>query len=129
MHPMETLPLAGLYLLALGTLLGWPVALQHVAPSALTRVGIQHPRRLLQMHLDYVLMGILLVAVGVALPEAPSWVVVPLIAGAVVNPLLFLPLAFREDAGASPVYRVVSTASFLAMSVGAVGAAVHGTVG
>ena len=23
MHPMETLPLAGLYLLALGTLLGW----------------------------------------------------------------------------------------------------------
>ncbi|MDR6176506.1 hypothetical protein QE364_001218 [Nocardioides zeae] len=129
MHPMETLPLTGLYLLALGTLLGWPVALQHVAPTALTRVGVRHPRRLLQMHLDYVLMGILLVAVGLALPGAPGWVVAPLVAGAVVNPLLFLPLAFREDAGASLAYRVASTASFLAMSIGAVGAAVHATVG
>ena len=124
---MDTLPLAGLYLLALGTLLGWPVALQHIAPAVVERVGIRHPRRLLQMHLDFVIMGILLIAVGLAVPSAPSHVVVGLIVGASVNPLLFLPLAFRDEAGSWSAYRLVSVASFASMTYGAVGAAVVAT--
>lgn len=126
---MDDVARAGILLLALGTLLGWPVALQHVAPALVERVGVRHPRRLLQMHLDYVLMGLVLVAVGLAVPDLPGHAAVALVAGAIVNPLLFLPLAFREDAGSSVAYRIVSTASFAAMSWGAVGAAWCVTVG
>ncbi|HEY1133898.1 MAG TPA: hypothetical protein VGE77_04920 [Nocardioides sp.] len=124
---MDLFPLTGVYLLALGVLLGWPVALQHVAPAALERIGLRHPRRLLQMHLDFLLMGIVVIALGVALPALPGHVQVALVAGAIVNPLLFLPLGFREEWGGSVVYRVVSTLSFLAMTYGALGAAWHAT--
>ena len=38
--------------------------------------------------------------------------------GAIVNPLLFLPLAFKPDAEESPAYVAVAVVSFSALSVG-----------
>ncbi len=121
---MTTLVQVGLCWLAVGTLLGWPVAVLHLDPKALRRVGIAHPRRLLQMHIDVVLMSLILIAVGAVVPDLPVWVAASLVVGALVNPLLFLPLAFREAWSGTTAYRVGSLLSFAAMSVGTVGAAV-----
>ncbi|MCK9250268.1 MAG: hypothetical protein M0P31_14985 [Solirubrobacteraceae bacterium] len=123
---MDVLTQVGLCLLALGALLGWLVVLRTEYPDALRRVGVRSPRRLLQMHLDYVIMGVLLIAVGTALPDLATWNRAALIAGTIVNPLLFLPLAFRESWSKALPYRVVTVLSFLAVSAGTVGAAVAG---
>ncbi|MGE4425786.1 MAG: hypothetical protein AB7G37_04955 [Solirubrobacteraceae bacterium] len=123
---MDILAQVGLCLLAVGALLGWLVVLRTEYPDVLRRVGVRSPRRLLQMHLDYVIMGILLIAVGTALPDLAAWNRVALIAGTVVNPILFLPLAFREEWSKALPYRVLTVASFVAMSAGTVGAAVAG---
>ncbi|MGX6449181.1 hypothetical protein ACVU7I_14110 [Patulibacter sp. S7RM1-6] len=123
---MDVLVRAGLCLLAVGALLGWVVMLRVAFPDLLRRLGVRSPRRLLQLHIDDVLMGLILVAVGLALPDLPDWNRAALLVGAIVNPLLFLPLAFREEWSRAPTYRVVTVASFLAMSAGTVGAAVHG---
>lgn len=120
---MTLLSQVGFCLLAVGTLLGWAVVLRLERPELLTRLGVRSPRRLLQMHLDYVVMGVLLIAVGQALPDLAAWVRALLIAGTIVNPLLFLPLAFREEVAKALWYRTVTVASFAAMSVGTVAAA------
>ena len=49
-----------------------------------------------------------------------------LIAGTIVNPALFLPLAWKESIADTLGYRVVTVLSFSAMSVATVGAAVAG---
>lgn len=116
----------GLCLLALGALLGWLVALPDVNREALGRLGIKHHRRILQLHLDYIMMGVILIAVSTALPHLPTWVQLALAIGAVLNPLLFLPLAFDATLKDAVWYRIVTVASFIAMSVGTVGAAVVG---
>jgi hypothetical protein len=48
-----------------------------------------------------------------------------LVAGAWVNPTLFLPLAYSPDAQRRPFYRAVTLASFTAMSAGTVAAAIY----
>ena len=123
---MQFLTQFGLILLAAGALLGWPIALQHLSPEAIRWFGVRHPRRLLQMHIDYVLMGLILIAVSLAVPGLPAWNQVVLVIGTVVNPLLFLPLAFWADLEQTLVYRAISVASFLCVSAGTVGAAVEG---
>ncbi len=116
----------GLCLLALGAVSGWVVVLRTEHPAVLQRIGVRSPRRLLQAHIDYIMMGLILIAVGLALPDLATWNQVLLIAGTIVNPALFLPLAFREEWSKALPYRVVTVASFAAMSVATVGAAVAG---
>ncbi|MEH3052648.1 MAG: hypothetical protein PGN13_01375 [Patulibacter minatonensis] len=113
----------GLVLLAVGALLGWVVTLRVEYPQLIARLGVKSPRRLLQMHIDYVMMGVILIAVGLALPELADWHRSVLIFGTIVNPLLFLPLAFDESLSKSLPYRALTGASFLAMSTGTVAAA------
>lgn len=117
---------AGLILLAVGALSGWAVMLKVAFPAVLRRAGITSPRRILQAHIDFIVMGVILIAVGVALPDLATWNRVLLIAGAVVNPSLFLPLAWRESIADTVAYRAVTVLSFAAMSAGTVGAAVAG---
>ncbi|MGN0096103.1 MAG: hypothetical protein ACI38U_08570 [Corynebacterium sp.] len=69
---------------------------QHVKPDVLKKLGIRHPRRILQAHIDDI--------------------------GTVVNPALFFPLAFRAAAEKTLTYRVVSVASFTCVSVSLVAA-------
>jgi hypothetical protein len=117
---------AGLVELAVGALSGWVVMLKVAFPEVLRKAGITSPRRLLQAHIDLIVMGVILIAVGAVLPDLATWNRVVLIAGAVVNPLLFLPMAWRESASSTLAYRVVTVLSFTAMSAGTVGAAVAG---
>jgi hydroxylaminobenzene mutase len=123
---MSTLARLGLVELAVGALLGWAVAASVERPAWLRRAGITSPRRVLQCHLDFLLMGLILIAVSLVLPGlATPWQVL-LATGSVVNPSLFGVLAFSERAKDALPYRVVTLASFTAMSVGLVAAAVSG---
>ncbi|WP_028477312.1 hypothetical protein [Nocardia sp. CNY236] len=120
---MSTLVRIGLLELAFGALMGWPVAAGVAAPQLLQRLGVRSPRRLLQTHLDFVIMGVILIAVGLAVPDLPTWIAATIVVGTLLNPLLFLPLAFREQWADTVVYRSVSVGSFLATSVGLTAAA------
>jgi hypothetical protein len=124
--PMQTLVRSGLVELALGALFGWAIVARLERPELLTRLGIKSPRRLMQAHLDYVMMGLIAIAVGLALPDLAGWAKALLLVGTWVNPSLFLPLAFSDDVQRNLAYRVVTVTSFLAMSTALVAAAVTG---
>jgi hydroxylaminobenzene mutase len=104
--------------LALGATSGWPVSLLASTPGAARRLRIAEPRRLLQVHIDWIVMGVVLIAVGVAAPDLTGWVQVLLLIGAVGNPLLFLPLAFAGS-GLQQTwpFRAAAACSFAALSV------------
>lgn len=123
---MNVLVRSGLVELALGALFGWLIVIRLERPALLTRAGVKSPRRLMQAHLDYVMMGLIAIAVGLALPDLADWITVLLLAGTWVNPTLFLPLAFADDVDRNPVYRTVTVASFVAMSTALVAVAVTG---
>lgn len=116
---------AGAVELAFGALSGWVIALSVDNPDALRRRGVRAIPRLRQAHLDYIIMGVILIAVGLAAPGLPSLWQALLVAGAWINPTLFLPLAFNPETQHRPAYRALTLASFAAMSTGTVAAAVH----
>ena len=90
---MSLLGTIGLWSLALGALSGWLVAASIDRPQLLRGLGIKHPGRVRQTHLDWIMMGILLLAVDVAVDDIPDWITALIAFGTVVNPLLFVPLA------------------------------------
>ena len=111
--------------LALGALSGWVIALSVDRPDVLKRAGVRNPGRLRQAHLDLIIMGVILLAAGLAAPGLPPLWQALLVAGAWVNPLLFGPLAWRPEASSALPYRAVTLLSFTAMSAGTVALAVH----
>jgi len=120
---------AGLVELAFGALSGWLMVVLVDQPEVLTRAGVKAPGRIRQAHLDYIIMGILLIAVGVAVPELGTLWQVLVVTAAWLNPTLFLPLAFNPEFRQARAYRGLATLSFLAMSSGTVAAAVTGING
>jgi hypothetical protein len=118
------LVVAGVWSLALGGVSGWAVAAAFHPSQMLRRVGVEHPRRVLQLHLDWIIMGCVMVAVGLATPAAPGWAHALVLAGAIVNPLLFAPLMFSSGWYTNRGYVTVSLASFTALSAGLVACAV-----
>ena len=114
--------------LALGGLTGWAMVLMIEQPEWLKRHGVRAPGRIRQWHLDYILMGLILVAVGLAVPDLPGAIAVALAFGAYVNPTLFLPLAFRPEVQGRLWYRALTVVSFLAMSGSLAAAAVYALV-
>src|SRR5215213_7015696 len=83
----------GLVELALGGLLGWAMVLRQERPKLLRRIGVVAPQRIRQIHLDYVMMGLILIGVGLAVPNLHTAMAIALLSGTAVNPILFLPLA------------------------------------
>jgi hypothetical protein len=116
----------GLVELAIGGLLGWAMVVRDERPDWLRRIGVVAPQRIRQVHLDYVMMGLILIAVGLAVPDLPTAVAAALVFGTFVNPFLFVPLAFDPDAEKRLWYRVVAVVSFVAMSGSLVVAAIVG---
>ncbi|SHQ36391.1 Uncharacterised protein [Mycobacteroides abscessus subsp. bolletii] len=115
----------GLAELALGALLGWVVAANFLAPQLLRKAGVTNGRRFLQAHLDYIIMGILLIAVGLAVPDLPGWLAAVVAYGALLNPTLFLPMAFKQNVTSNTSFQVATFTSFVAMSGGLVLVAVQ----
>lgn len=116
----------GLIELALGGLLGWAMVVREERPEWLRRIGVKAPQRIRQVHLDYVMMGLILIGVGLAVPDLPTAVAVALVFGTLVNPFLFVPLAFDPDVDKRLWYRALATISFIAVSGGLVVAAIAG---
>ena len=116
----------GLVELAIGGLLGWAMVMRQESPELLRRIGIVAPQRIRQIHLDYVMMGLILIGVGLAVPDLPTAVAVALVFGTAVNPLLFLPLAFDPETEKRLWYRSLAVVSFLGVSGGLVAAAIVG---
>jgi hydroxylaminobenzene mutase len=116
----------GLIELALGGLLGWAMVVRDEKPEWLRRIGVVAPQRIRQVHLDYVMMGLILVAVGLAVPDLPDAIAVALVFGTLVNPLLFVPLAFDPETDKRAWYRILAVVSFIGVSGGLVAAAIVG---
>ena len=123
---MDLLVQIGLIELAIAALLGWAMLVRMEKPEWLKRIGVIQPHRVLQVHLDYVMMGLISIAVGLALPDIPDAAAYLLIFGTVMNPFLFVPLAFSMEVDQKLWYRTLSVISFLAMSVSLVWAAIAG---
>ena len=111
--------------LALGAVSGWLVMLAVDRPELLKRIGVVAPVRLRQAHIDLIMMGTILIALGLAAPDLPAPWSILLVAGATVNPLLFIPLAFNAKLQKALPYRAVTGLSFIAMTTGTVAAAVY----
>lgn len=125
---MPLLTSIGLVSLALAGLSGWLVLAVTQQPAWFLDRGLKAPRRFLALHLDWVMMGLILIAVDTAVPARPEWITALLAFGLVVNPLLFIPLAWGPEASRHPVYRAVTLASFTAASGGLTALAVHALV-
>jgi hydroxylaminobenzene mutase len=125
---MSLLGTLGLWSLALGALSGWLVAASIDRPELLKRAGVQHAGRIRQTHLDWIMMGLILLVVDVAVDDIPDWITALVAFGTVVNPLLFVPLAFDATASDKAPYRAVTLVSFAALSIGLTALAVHGTL-
>lgn len=116
----------GLIELALGGLLGWAMVIREERREWLKKIGVVAPQRIRQVHLDYVMMGLILIGVGLAVPDLPTAIAVALVFGTFVNPLLFVPLAFDPEVEKRPWYRVLAVISFIGVSGGLVAAAIIG---
>lgn len=121
---MKLLVVAGIAELTVAALSGRLMVLAVQAPSVWRRAGVTRPKRIRQAHLDLVLMGSIQVAVGAAVPDLPLWVTVLIALGAVVQPLLFLPLAMRPGLARARGFQTLVAAVFAATSVAWVALAV-----
>jgi hypothetical protein len=123
---MDWVVQVGLIELALGGLLGWAMVIREDKPEWLARIGVVAPHRIRQVHLDYVMMGLILIAVGLAVPDLPTAIAAALVFGTFVNPFLFVPLAFDPAIEKRGWYRTLATVSFIGVSGGLVAAAIVG---
>ena len=126
---MSALVAAGAVEIALGALLGFPYSLvvdrSDRGDAVLSRLGVRHPPRLRQLHLDLIIMGALLMVAGTALPGLPAPAAWAIGVGGWTNALLFWPLMVSEAVQRQTWFRAATAASFLAVAGGWVAAAVH----
>jgi hypothetical protein len=116
----------GLVELALGGLLGWAMVVRDEKPEWLRQLGVRAPQRIRQVHLDYVMMGLILIGVGLAVPDLQKGIAIALVFGTAVNPFLFVPLAFDPEADKRLWYRTLALVSFVCVSGGLIAAAIVG---
>ncbi len=116
---MPLLAKIGIFELTFAALSGWMMVATLEIPAAFRRLGFRHLGRIRQAHLDLLFMGTILTAVGIAVDPIPTWVAGLLVLGAMVQPMMFLPLAFNADlAKRSMVYRGVNISVFVGFSIG-----------
>jgi len=123
---LDLLLQVGLIELAIGALLGWGMVIRSEKPEWLKRIGLTRPHRILQVHLDFLMMGLILIAVGLVVSDPPALLQAMLIFGTLMNPSLFIPLAFNPAVEKQLWYRGLAIVSFIAVSGGLVWAAVLG---
>jgi hypothetical protein len=115
----------GICELAVGVLSGWAMVAMVERPEALKRAGVRQLGRIRQTHLDLLMQGTILVAIGAAISSAPTWIGILLVIGAYLAPLTLGVLAFRPELQkGSIVYRGLNTAVLAGFTVGWVALAV-----
>jgi hypothetical protein len=115
----------GISELAVGVLSGWAMVAMVERPEALKRVGVRQLGRIRQTHLDLLMQGTILAAIGAAVSSVPIWIGILLVIGAYLAPLGLGVLAFRPELQkGSNVYRGLNTAVLAGFTVGWVALAV-----
>jgi hypothetical protein len=115
----------GICELAAGVLSGWAMIAMVERPEALKRLGVRQLARIRQTHLDLLMQGTILAAIGAAVISVPTWIGVLLVLGAYVAPLTLGVLAFRPELQKdSLVYRGLNTAVLAGFTVAWVALAV-----
>lgn len=124
----RTLPLLiklGICELAVGVLSGWAMVAMVEKPEALKRLGVRQLGRIRQTHLDLLMQGTILAAIGAAVTAVPTWIGVLLVIGAYLAPLGLGVLAFRPELQkGSIVYRGLNTTVLAGFTVAWVALAV-----
>jgi len=115
----------GICELAVGVISGWAMVAMVESPEALKRHGVRQLARIRQTHLDLLMQGTILTAIGVAVTSIPTWIGILLVLGAYVAPLTLGVLAFRPELQKdSIVYRGLNTAVLTGFTVAWVALAV-----
>lgn len=113
---------AGTRQIALGAISGWALSGLYADPKLRAKAGVNDIVRLRQAHVDFIIMGGLLTAAGVV-DGTPTWAKRAAAIGGWTNPLLFVPMAFRDDVMKSKGYLAASVASFVVTTAGWLGIA------
>ena len=122
---MPLLVKLGISELAVGVLSGWAMVAMVERPGALKRAGVRQLGRIRQTHLDLLMQGTILAAIGAAVGSVPVWIGILLVIGAYLAPLGLGVLAFRPELQkGSNVYRGLNTAVLAGFTVGWVALAV-----
>ncbi len=122
---MPLLVKLGICELAVGVVSGWGMIAMIDRPEALKRLGVRQLGRIRQTHLDLLMQGTILTAVGAAVTAVPTWIGMLLVLGAYVAPLTLGVLALRPDLQkGSVVYRGLNTTVLTGFTVAWVGLAV-----
>jgi hydroxylaminobenzene mutase len=125
---MDTVPLLsqlGIYELTVGVLSGWVMVMTIENPELLRRAGVRHLARIRQAHLDLLMQGVILIAVGFAVDPLPTWIGFLLVLGAFLAPLLLGVLAFDSELQkGSSAYRAINTLVLVGFTIGWVALAI-----
>lgn len=122
---MPLLVKLGICELTAGVLSGWAMVAMVERPEALKRLGVRQLGRIRQTHLDLLMQGTILAAIGAAVSSVPTWIGILLVLGAYVAPLTLGVLAFLPDLQkGSLVYRGMNTAVLAGFTVAWVALAV-----
>lgn len=119
------LTLAALASLALGALSGFVLLVAVDSPQRLKAARIVDPVRVRQVHLDWIMMGLVMGLVSVLVPNMSWWVATLILVGGIVNPATFIPMAFSRRVAGMPWFKAVSFVSFLSLTSGLVLSAVQ----
>ena len=79
---MPLLVKLGISELAVGVLSGWAMVAMVERPEALKRAGVRQLGRIRQTHLDLLMQGTILAAIGAAIGSVPVWIGILLVTGA-----------------------------------------------
>jgi hypothetical protein len=119
------LSLLGIFELTVGVLSGWLMVMTLEAPDVLRRLGVRQMGRIRQAHLDLLMQGTILVAVGLAVDPLPTWIGVLLVAGAFLAPPLLGVLAVYPGwQKESIAYKAINTVVLGGFTVGWVALAI-----
>jgi hypothetical protein len=115
----------GIVELALGVLSGWLMVMTLEAPDLLRRLGVRQMGRIRQAHLDLLMQGTILVAVGLAVDPLPTWIGVLLVAGAYLAPPLLGVLALYPGLRDESIgYKAINSVILSGFTVGWVALAI-----
>jgi hypothetical protein len=115
---MPLLSQLGVFELAVGVLSGWMMVMTVERPDVLRTAGFRHLGRIRQAHLDLLMQGTILIAVGLAVDPLPTWIGVLLVAGAYIAPFLLGVLTFDGDLQKAPAYLLINGVVLTGFTVG-----------
>ncbi len=121
---MKLLAISGALLILLSIATAWlTIAKKYLSLQFMER-AIRDDEKLVKAHIDFVIMGLILLVFFLTGADLPFPVILLSCAGALANPSLFLFLAFKPDINRKPgsLFSVISTMTFLTTTGGIGGA-------